>query len=119
MTSQGWYGSAYLLTSCSFQIFFGRIYTFYNPKWVYLIMIGFFEVGSAICGGAPNSIAFIFGRAIAGVGTAGAQSGSVIIFINVLPLHRRPLFQGLIGAVFGVAAVAGPLVGGAFTSNVR
>ena len=64
----GWYVSAYLLTSCSFQLLMGRIYTFYNPKWVWLGCILIFEIGSAICGAAPNSPVFIFGRALAGLG---------------------------------------------------
>lgn len=67
----GWYGSAFMLTSCGFQLLLGRIYTFYTPKYVFLVIIGLFEVGSAICGAAPNSIAFILGRAIAGTGSAG------------------------------------------------
>lgn len=67
----GWYGSAYLLTSCAFMLFMGRIYTLYNPKWVYLSSLVVFEVGSAVCGAAPNSKALIVGRAIAGLGNAG------------------------------------------------
>ena len=41
----GWYASAYLLTSCAFQLIYGRIYTFYSPKWVLLGSVGLFEVG--------------------------------------------------------------------------
>jgi MFS family permease len=67
---------------------------------------------------APNSIAFIIGRTIAGIGSAGIMSGGMILMVNVLPLHKRPLYQGFIGAAFGVSSVMGPLVGGAFTTNV-
>jgi MFS family permease len=52
----GWYGSAYMLTSCAFQLFFGKVYTFYNTKWVFLSAIIIFEVGSVLCGAAPSSI---------------------------------------------------------------
>ncbi|KAK4996342.1 hypothetical protein LTR28_000224, partial [Elasticomyces elasticus] len=41
----GWYGSAYLLTTCAFQLFFGKLYTYLNLKWVYLIALGIFELG--------------------------------------------------------------------------
>lgn len=58
------YASAYMLTTCGFQLFYGKIYTYYSPKWVYLIAIGLFEVGSAVCGAAPTSSAFIVGRAM-------------------------------------------------------
>ena len=114
----GWYGSAYMLTGCSFQLLFGRVYTFYSPKVVYLCCIFLFEIGSAICGAAPSSTVFIVGRAVAGMGSAGVFSGAIIIIVNTVPLHKRPLWQGMVGAIFGVASVAGPLLGGAFTTNV-
>ncbi|RMY60272.1 hypothetical protein D0865_01623 [Hortaea werneckii] len=115
----GWYGSAYMLTASCFQMLFGRIYTFYTPKYVFLTLIGLFEVGSAICGAAPNSVAFIVGRAIAGMGSAGITSGGVILMLSIIPLAKRPKYQGLYGAVFGVASVIGPLLGGAFTTKVN
>ncbi|KAK9366915.1 major facilitator superfamily domain-containing protein [Lipomyces kononenkoae] len=114
----GWYASAYLITSCATQLIFGRLYTFYSSKMIYLISIGLFEVGSAVCGAAPNSVAFIIGRAIAGMGSAGIQSGNIILIAHTVPLRKRPMYVGLIGAVFGVASVVGPLLGGAFTVNV-
>uniref|UniRef100_L2FXT1 MFS aflatoxin efflux n=1 Tax=Colletotrichum fructicola (strain Nara gc5) TaxID=1213859 RepID=L2FXT1_COLFN len=116
-TDIGWYGSAYLLTSCAFQLLFGKLYAFFDIKTVFTITVVIFEVGSAICGSAPNSVAFIFGRAIAGVGGAGIGSGATMVMVHSVPLHRRPKYQGLFGAVFGVASIAGPLLGGAFTSS--
>ena len=107
-----------MLTGCSFQLIMGRVYTFYNPKWVFLISIGLFEVGSAICGAAPNSTAFIIGRAVAGTGSSGIFSGAIIIIMNLVPLHKRPILQGFMGAVFGISSVIGPLMGGAFTTKV-
>lgn len=113
----GWYGSAYLLTACGFILVYGRIYTFYSTKWVFLSGIFLFEVGSAVCGAAPSSNALIVGRAIAGFGSSGIMTGAITIMINTVPLHKRPMYQGLFGAVFGVASVAGPLLGGAFTDS--
>ncbi|EHY54262.1 hypothetical protein HRR83_008161 [Exophiala dermatitidis] len=113
----GWYGSAYLLTSCAFMLFMGRIYTLYNPKWVYLGSLVVFEVGSAVCGAAPNSKALIVGRAIAGLGSAGLFQGGIIIIVFVVPLHKRPQYTGLLGLVFGVASAVGPLLGGAFSDG--
>lgn len=107
-----------MLTLCCFQLIFGRIYTFYSPKTVFLSCIFLFEVGSAICGAAPTSIVFILGRAIAGAGSAGVSSGTIVIVMHTVPLEKRPIFQGLIGAVFGVASVIGPLLGGVFTQNM-
>jgi MFS family permease len=114
----GWYGSAFMLTACCFQLLIGRVYTFHSPKWVFLTCIFIFEIGSAICGAAPNSVAFIVGRAIAGIGSAGIMAGGVILMITTLPLAKRPIWMGLFGAVFGVSSVIGPLLGGAFTTDV-
>lgn len=73
----GWYGTAYLLTNCAFLLVFGKLYIVFNVKTTFLAALMLFEVGSAICGAAPNSIAFIIGRAIAGLGAGGVQSGIV------------------------------------------
>ncbi len=77
-----------------------------------------FEVGSVVCGAAPNSPAFIVGRAIAGLGSAGVFSRTIIIIIYLVPLHTRPTFTGFVGACFGIASVTRALLGGAFTNNV-
>ncbi|KAI0410612.1 putative MFS aflatoxin efflux pump [Xylaria grammica] len=114
----GWYGSAYLLTSCSFQLMFGKIYTFFSIRLVFLATIFLFEAGSAICGAAPSSTVLIVGRSIQGVGASGIYSGAVVGIVYSVPLRQRPFFMGLFGAVSGVASILGPLVGGAFTSHV-
>ena len=49
--------------------------------------------------------------------SAGIFSGCMLIMIPMIPLHRRPAFQGLFGMVFGIASVMGPLIGGGFTSS--
>ncbi|KAJ0160902.1 putative HC-toxin efflux carrier TOXA [Colletotrichum tanaceti] len=118
VTDIGWYGSAYLLTTCAFQLLFGKLYAFFPIKPVFLASIGLFELGSAVCGAAPSSVAFIVGRALAGIGGAGIFAGTIVIMIHSVPLHRRPKYQGAFGAVFGIASVVGPLLGGAFTSKV-
>ncbi len=66
-----------MLTMCSFQLLFGKLYTLYSIKFVLLTSVLIFEVSSAICGAAPNSTAFIVGRALAGVGAAGIFAGNV------------------------------------------
>ncbi|KND91004.1 putative HC-toxin efflux carrier TOXA [Tolypocladium ophioglossoides CBS 100239] len=114
----GWYGSAFMLTTSCFQLLWGKVYTFYPAKYVFLALLGLFEVGSAICGAAPNSIAFIIGRAVAGMGSAGILSGAIVLMISAVPLAKRPLYNGFFSAVLGTSSVVGPLLGGAFASNV-
>ncbi|KAF1978494.1 MFS general substrate transporter [Bimuria novae-zelandiae CBS 107.79] len=114
----GWYGSAYLLTTCALQLPFGKIYGFFNPKWTFLASLFVFEVGSAVCGAAPSSAALIIGRAIQGIGGAGVPCGAMVIIAHITPMQKRALFQSFFGAMFGIASVVGPLLGGAFTDHV-
>ncbi|KAF8183479.1 MFS transporter [Mycena galopus ATCC 62051] len=112
----GWYGSA--CTTAATQLLFGKFYTFLPIKWVYVGAITIFEIGSLLCGVAPNSNALIIGRAIAGLGSAGIFSGAMIIVANTVPLAKRPIYSGMIGGMYGIASVAGPLMGGAFTDKL-
>jgi MFS family permease len=113
----GWYGSAFLLTTCSFQLFFGKLYSLLSIKWTFVAAIIIFEIGSAICGASPNSVDHIIGRVVAGIGGAGIFFSALIIIPKSVPLSKRPAFTGIIGAVWGIASVVGPLLGGAFTSE--
>ncbi|KPM38176.1 hypothetical protein AK830_g8402 [Neonectria ditissima] len=114
----GWYGSSYLLTTCAFQLLMGKIYKYYPAKPVFLVGITLFEVGSVICGAAPNSKAFIVGRAIAGLGSSGLFSGVMVIMYNTIPLQERPAWQGGIGGILTIGSVIAPLIGGVFTDKV-
>ena len=101
---------AYLLCTAAFQLFYGKIYTFFSVKWVFLAALVIFEVGSAVCGAAPSSTAFIIGRAVAGLGSAGIFSGAMLIVADAVPLRKRPAYMGAIGGMYGIASVAGPLM---------
>merc|ERR1712000_244530 len=114
----GWYNAGFLLPTTALQLFFGRLYTFYSPKWIFMSLVVIFEIGSAVCGAAPNSVGFIWGRAVAGLGAGGLFNGAMILMMYASPLEKRPTYMGLLGAVFGVASVAGPLLGGVFTTSV-
>ncbi|KAF2629269.1 putative aflatoxin efflux pump [Macroventuria anomochaeta] len=111
----GWYGSAYLLTGACFNPIFGRIYALYSTKWCFLTSILIFEIGSAVCGAAPSSVAFIVGRAVSGIGSAGIFQGGMMVIVGMVPLSKRPIYTAVLGMAFGVCAVLGPIVGGSFT----
>ncbi|KAL2131114.1 hypothetical protein VTI74DRAFT_5548 [Chaetomium olivicolor] len=77
-----------------------------------------FLVGSILCGWAPNSSAFIAGRAIAGVGAAGVASNGLTILVTIAPGARKAIFMGMGAVCFAVGLVGGPLLGGAFTERL-
>ena len=135
----GWYVSSYLLTNCSFQLLYGKLYTLFAVKPIFVAAMVIFEIGSLICAVAPNSPVFILGRAIAGFGSAGVFSGgkflmhfppsklsrkvltdytALIAIIYCVPPEKRAQYSGMIVGMYGIASVAGLLVGGAFTSHV-
>ncbi|KAF8861906.1 MFS general substrate transporter [Acephala macrosclerotiorum] len=113
-----WYATAYMITNCAFQLMFGKIYKLYSTKWVFILAFSIFEIGSAICGAAPNSVAFIIGRAIAGLGASGVVSGSMMILVHTTPLRKRPMYAAVFAATVGAASILGPVLGGVFTSKV-
>ncbi|KAH0043056.1 MFS general substrate transporter, partial [Aureobasidium melanogenum] len=111
-----WYESGFLLPLCALQLSFGLVYTYYPAKWVLVILVSVFEVGSVVCASAPTSNALIVGRVIQGIGGAGIASGAIILISMLVPLQARPKWTGGIGAVFGLASILGPLLGGYLTS---
>lgn len=113
----GWYGSAYLLTSTCFQPLFGRLYSRFPIKTIFLLSLTIFEIGSLICGVAQNSPMFIVGRAIAGLGMSGGYSGTMIIVTVISPVEARAGLMSMVGATYGIGACLGPIIGGAFTSR--
>ncbi|CAG8952970.1 hypothetical protein HYFRA_00003160 [Hymenoscyphus fraxineus] len=114
----GWYGSAFFLTISSFAQLWGKAYTYFSLKWVIITAICIFEIGSLICAVAPNSTTLMVGRAITGAGGAGVTNGCYIIIAFIARPEKRPAFTGILGATYGMSSVIGPLIGGAFTTNV-
>ena len=113
-----WYSAAFFMTIGGFQSAWGKIYKYFPLKTSFLVSIFIFELGSLICGVSPNSTALIVGRAIAGLGAAGIGSGTYTIIAFSAGPNRRPAFTGIIGTAYGIAAVVGPLIGGALADRV-
>ncbi|KAK7703200.1 hypothetical protein SLS64_009176 [Diaporthe eres] len=91
------------------HLFYAKFYLYFKVKQVFLACLAIFEIGSVICATAPTSSALVVGRAIAGVGGAGLFIGGTIASAEVAPLHLQPLIIGIMGGVFGVCSVVGPL----------
>lgn len=97
---------------------FGQVLSIAPTKWVYMLLICIFELGSLLCGVAPSMNVLILGRAIAGVGGGGIFVSVLTIVSQITRLEQRPVLFGLFGAVFALSSVIGPLLGGAFTDKV-
>ncbi|KAI1749786.1 efflux pump antibiotic resistance protein [Xylaria castorea] len=114
----GWYSSAFRLSVCAFQFLFGKAYTLFSVKRLFLLANAISIVGSLLCGTAATSTMLVVGRAVTGVGSAGTFSGCLVILVQSIPLHRRPIFLGVMGGIEGVATLAAPLLGGALTQSL-
>jgi MFS family permease len=113
-----WYGSAYFLTLGAFQSQWGKVFKFFPLKTSFLVAILIFEFGSLISAVAQNSTTVIVGRAFAGLGASGVAPGAYTISAFSCEPAKRATYTGLIGMTYGVAAVAGPLIGGGLTDGV-
>lgn len=96
----GWFGSAYLLTSCAFQPSYGRVFAHFDVRASFIVALALFEVGSLICGIAQSAVMLIVGRAIAGLGCAGVFAGVMVIITLAVPLTKRPVYMGLVGSMY-------------------
>lgn len=114
----GWYSSAFRLCVCAFQFLFGKAYTLFSIKRVFLLANAISIAGSLLCGTATTSTMLVVGRAVAGLGSAGLLSGCFLILVQSTPLRRRPMFVGGMGSIEGVATLAAPLLGGALTQSL-
>ncbi|EGX95389.1 Major facilitator superfamily transporter [Cordyceps militaris CM01] len=112
-----WIGAGFPLGSVCVILLLGTLYNTFDMKWVYVAAVLLFEVGSALCGAAPDMNALIVGRVIAGAGGSGIYLGSLQYFAVVTEDKERGLYMSLIAVFWGVGCVLGPLIGGAFATS--
>src|SRR5688572_1058074 len=112
-----WVVTAYLLASTASTPLYGKISDLYGRRPVFLFSIGTFLVGSLLAGLSQNMTQLIITRGIQGLGAGGLMTLAFTIISDVVSPRERGRYQGLFGAVFGVASVAGPLVGGYFAEH--
>jgi EmrB/QacA subfamily drug resistance transporter len=112
-----WVVTAYLLASTVSTPLWGKLGDLYGRKWFFQAAIVIFLIGSALSGLSQNLNELIMFRALQGLGAGGLIVGAQAIIGDIVPPRDRGRYTGLIGAVFAVSSVAGPLLGGFFTDG--
>jgi EmrB/QacA subfamily drug resistance transporter len=112
-----WAVTSYLLTSTISVPFWGKLSDIYGRKPMFMIGITIFLIGSALSGLSQNMTMLILFRGIQGIGAGALFPVALSIIGDMFTPAERGRYQGLFGAVFGVAFVAGPLIGGFLTDN--
>ncbi len=113
-----WVTSAYLLAQTVVTPLYGKLGDLYGRKRILQCAVVLFLLGSALCGLARTMTELIAFRALQGLGGGGLIVLTQAVIGDVVPPRERGRYQGLFGAVFGVASVIGPLLGGVIVQNV-
>lgn len=112
---QSWVVTSYLLASTIVTALVGKLGDVFGRKRVFQTAVIFFVVGSILCGLAQSMAMLVGARALQGIGGGAITVTASALIGEVVPLRERGRYQGILGAVFGVTTVIGPLLGGYFT----
>jgi EmrB/QacA subfamily drug resistance transporter len=113
-----WVVTAYLVTSTVTVPLYGKLSDLFGRKRLFIFSIGLFLVGSALCGAAQSMTELIVFRGVQGLGAGGLIPLTFAVIGDLFSPRERGRYQGLTGAIWAVAAVAGPLLGGFLTDSV-
>ena len=113
-----WVTTAYLLAQTVVTPLYGKLGDQYGRRIVLQVGLVIFLIGSALCGISQSFLELIAFRALQGLGGGGLMVSAQAAIGDVVPPRQRGRYQGLFGAVFGLATVIGPLIGGTLTTNL-
>ncbi|ROS79076.1 MDR family MFS transporter [Cellulomonas sp. PhB143] len=113
-----WVTTAYILAATIMMPVYGKLGDLVGRKYLFMAAIALFMVGSVIGGLAQDMTSLIVGRAVQGLGGGGLMILAQAIIADVVPARQRGKYMGIMGGVFALASVAGPLLGGWFTESI-
>jgi EmrB/QacA subfamily drug resistance transporter len=119
LSQLSWVVTAYLLTSTIVVPLYGKLGDLFGRRIVLQVAIVLFLLGSALCGVVQDMTWLILMRALQGLGGGGLMVSSIAAIGDVVPPAERGRYQGLIGAVFGLSTVIGPLLGGYLVEHLN
>ncbi|TDK26786.1 DHA2 family efflux MFS transporter permease subunit [Arthrobacter crusticola] len=115
---QTWITTAYLLATTIVMPIYGKFGDVLGRRNLFLFAIALFTVASVACAFATDFWAFVVFRAVQGLGGGGLMILSQAIIADIVPAKDRGRYMGPLGAIFGLSAVAGPLLGGYFVDHL-
>ncbi|MCX7522927.1 MDR family MFS transporter [Microbacterium sp. STN6] len=113
-----WVITVYILASTIMLPVYGKLGDLIGRKGIFIGAISVFILGSIIGGWAGDMTWLIIGRAVQGIGGGGLMILSQAIIADVVPARERGRYMGIMGGVFALSSVAGPLLGGWFTDGI-
>lgn len=113
-----WVVTAYLLAQTVVTPLYGKLGDLYGRKGVLQSAVVLFLIGSVLCGMSQSMLQLIIFRGIQGLGGGGLMVTTMAVVGDIISPRERGKYQGIFGAVFGLSSVAGPLVGGYFTTHL-
>ena len=108
----GWIFSIYVLFNLVGVSFFARLSDIYGRRNIYIVSLLLFGLGSIVVSFSGNYTALLLGRAIQGFGASGIFPVASAVVGDIFPKEKRGRILGLIGAVFGLAFLIGPIIAG-------
>ena len=112
-----WVFTAYMLGSTVTVPIYGKLSDIFGRRNLYILGIIIFLIGSMLCGLSQNMTQLILFRGLQGIGGGAMMVNSFAIIGDVFPPAERGKYQGIMGSVFGLSSIGGPLLGGWITDN--